>query len=272
MTSRRPRHRRGGPASPTRTTSSTPSAGPPSHAATPTPQQGRVLWNQTDARSRTLYAAVEGSSLRPYSVLVQVGGTPQRPRSTGHCTCPVRSDCKHVAAVLLAARWGIGLGGDAPTATPEWEQVLADVVRQDAPVAQRRAPRPPARGGPRGGGRGRPRAPAPGRARPPRQLGAHRHLVGRPALRLHRPPRARATARPCRSSSSPTAPAPATPTATCPSSSTSSARRCGPCCAASSTPGSPSCPARRHRPGRSWPPSRPAPSSTSPAPRRGTWR
>ncbi|WP_226909550.1 DEAD/DEAH box helicase [Georgenia ruanii] len=98
-------------------------------------EQDRVLWNHTDARSRTLYAAVEGSSLRPYSVLVQVGGTPQRPRSTGHCTCPVGTDCKHVAAVLLAARWGLGLGGAAPTATPEWEQVLADIVRQDAPVA-----------------------------------------------------------------------------------------------------------------------------------------
>ncbi|WP_211489901.1 SWIM zinc finger family protein, partial [Georgenia thermotolerans] len=98
-------------------------------------QQGRVLWNHTDARSRTLYAAVEGSSLRPYSVLVQVGGTTKRPRSTGHCTCPVGTDCKHVAAVLLAARWGIGLGGDAPTAAAEWEQVLGEVVRQDAPVA-----------------------------------------------------------------------------------------------------------------------------------------
>ncbi|MFH5821121.1 SNF2-related protein [Georgenia sp. AZ-5] len=97
-------------------------------------EQGRVRWNHTDARTRTLYASVEGSVLRPYSVLVQVGGSPQRPRTTGHCTCPVGTDCKHVAAVLLAALWGLDLGGDVPQATPEWERILADVVRREDPA------------------------------------------------------------------------------------------------------------------------------------------
>ena len=95
-------------------------------------QQGRVSWITTDAKNRVLYASVHGSARQPYQTLVRVGGAAERYRSSGRCTCPMAVDCKHVAAVLLAAlEGGAGVAARARPATPavpQWEQVLADVV------------------------------------------------------------------------------------------------------------------------------------------------
>jgi superfamily II DNA or RNA helicase len=82
----------------------------------------------TRAQGMVLQATVRGSRSRSYSTLVRAH--PARPGGpvdwTGHCTCPMQVDCKHVAAVLLATR-----GRLSATETPvsSWERQLAAVVR-----------------------------------------------------------------------------------------------------------------------------------------------
>ncbi|WP_221934809.1 DEAD/DEAH box helicase [Georgenia yuyongxinii] len=93
-------------------------------------RDGRVTWLSNDARTGVLYASVEGSRQRPYQTLVTVGAGPL----SGRCTCPVAVNCKHMAAVLVAALEDLTGRGRAAAAgrtpgVPEWEQVLADVVR-----------------------------------------------------------------------------------------------------------------------------------------------
>jgi hypothetical protein len=86
---------------------------------------------ETRADGMVLLAAVRGSRSRNYSTLVRAhAARPGGPVDwTGHCTCPMQVDCKHVAAVLLAMR-DRRSGASAPVSA--WENQLADVVR---PVA-----------------------------------------------------------------------------------------------------------------------------------------
>jgi superfamily II DNA or RNA helicase len=79
----------------------------------------------SDGATRSLLARVQGRARAPYTVVVHLA-----PRYVaGSCTCPMRSNCKHVAAVLFAAR--SHYGGRAPG---EWERALAG-VRPGAPAA-----------------------------------------------------------------------------------------------------------------------------------------
>jgi len=82
---------------------------------------------ESRAQALVLHATVRGSRSRSYSTLVRAEAGPGgRYDWTGHCTCPMQVDCKHVAAVLLATR-----GRLARTSVPagSWESALADVVR-----------------------------------------------------------------------------------------------------------------------------------------------
>ncbi|WP_448070559.1 DEAD/DEAH box helicase [Georgenia yuyongxinii] len=105
-------------------------------------EDGRVRWIHTSPTDRTLYAAVSGTRDQPYQTLVTVGDAAEGYASAGRCTCPVGVNCKHVAAVLLAAMWGTGVTKPVARAVPEWERVLTDVVSLAEP--------PPATGAPIG--------------------------------------------------------------------------------------------------------------------------
>ena len=110
---------------------------------------GRVVHVRVDDNGRLVFGSVLGNRPSPYSVIVTPaahGG-----RWTGHCTCPVGVDCKHVAAVLVAAREAAGAavagvvvagGGSlsSPTGSTQsaWEGALGGLV------AARTARRPPA--------------------------------------------------------------------------------------------------------------------------------
>lgn len=66
--------------------------------------RGRVLNLSSSDRGRLVSALVRGSGAKPYKVIAKVfpergGGV----RIIGQCTCPVSINCKHVAAVLVAA-------------------------------------------------------------------------------------------------------------------------------------------------------------------------
>ncbi|MBI3776662.1 MAG: DEAD/DEAH box helicase [Gammaproteobacteria bacterium] len=70
----------------------------------------------------TLSGAVRGSERTPYRVMVQIspGSSRSRPQIVGTCTCPMHTNCKHVAALLLHA-----LEHDTSPAPFEISQVAA---------------------------------------------------------------------------------------------------------------------------------------------------
>jgi superfamily II DNA or RNA helicase len=87
-------------------------------------RQGRVSQLTVDPAGRLLSAAVQGARAAPYRVVVTPGGRPGT--WTGHCSCPMAFDCKHVAAVLVATREQLAARSSAP---PSWEASLAALVR-----------------------------------------------------------------------------------------------------------------------------------------------
>ncbi|WP_447924449.1 DEAD/DEAH box helicase [Georgenia muralis] len=95
-------------------------------------REGRVTWLTSDPDRRVLFAEVAGSEGRRYQTIVQVGDAAGKRLSQGRCTCPVAVSCKHVAAVLVAARTDL-----APDRrrTPSWERLLAPVVDDDGEPA-----------------------------------------------------------------------------------------------------------------------------------------
>ncbi|HZI96406.1 MAG TPA: SWIM zinc finger family protein, partial [Actinomycetales bacterium] len=69
----------------------------------------RVRELTVDPDGRLLFASVQGTRATPYRVVVTpADGTA---RWTGRCTCPVATNCKHVAAVMLSARGSHGVVG-----------------------------------------------------------------------------------------------------------------------------------------------------------------
>ncbi|TFB52245.1 SWIM zinc finger family protein, partial [Cryobacterium tagatosivorans] len=63
-----------------------------------------------------LFGQVRGTRPEPYSVTVSftVNAAGQASRAAGVCTCPVKRNCKHVAALLLASRNSRTAGPAAP--------------------------------------------------------------------------------------------------------------------------------------------------------------
>ena len=89
---------------------------------------GKVTWLTSDPERRVLYAEVQGTDPTPYQTLVQVGDPGGKRLSSGRCTCPVAVDCKHVAAVLVAARDELT---PLSRTAHAWERLLADVVEDE---------------------------------------------------------------------------------------------------------------------------------------------
>jgi superfamily II DNA or RNA helicase len=90
-------------------------------------RQGRVLQLRTQDDGTTLLAKVRGSGPTPYSVVISAGDDGLGLIWwTGDCSCPIGGDCKHVAAVLQAAR----AASPAPPAPPPstWERTLAGLL------------------------------------------------------------------------------------------------------------------------------------------------
>ncbi|CCI52491.1 MAG: DEAD/DEAH box helicase [Tetrasphaera jenkinsii] len=80
-------------------------------------------------QGRVLLAEVEGTSRLPYQTLITVTSerTDSQVRWVSRCSCPMRADCKHTVAVLLAARAIFqDSGGDAPSS--DWERLLAPLI------------------------------------------------------------------------------------------------------------------------------------------------
>lgn len=94
--------------------------------------EGRVSSLKINYIHRTLFATVSGNRPTGYQTLVTAGpGAAEGVTWSGRCTCPMVTDCKHVAAVLLASR-GSTLEPSVAKAGPSWEQTIADVVRTSA--------------------------------------------------------------------------------------------------------------------------------------------
>jgi hypothetical protein len=86
-----------------------------------------------------LTGVVSGTRPTPYACLAWVSLGRDGLQTTGWCTCPVGDGCKHVVAVLLAARLR-QLGEGAPA--PVWERRLTALLDEleDAPVPHAGAP------------------------------------------------------------------------------------------------------------------------------------
>lgn len=66
--------------------------------------QGRVIKIVPKPAEGVLFAEVHGSGTQVYTTVVTTG--PGQGDVSGRCSCPVRTDCKHVVAVLLARQNG----------------------------------------------------------------------------------------------------------------------------------------------------------------------
>ncbi|WP_226344508.1 DEAD/DEAH box helicase [Agilicoccus flavus] len=92
---------------------------------------GRVGALETGDHGRLVTARVAGGDALPYQTLVLAGapanrGGGARAGLSSRCSCPMRSDCKHVVAVVLRARALAGLTADgAATSTGADGPVLA---------------------------------------------------------------------------------------------------------------------------------------------------
>ena len=96
-------------------------------------RQRAVLTLTSLQDGQLLQASVRGSRGETYqTVVIHRAATDW----SGHCSCPMQSDCKHVAAVLLTARHHLART-PAPVRVSSWESQLAGVLRQEAtPVEQ----------------------------------------------------------------------------------------------------------------------------------------
>jgi superfamily II DNA or RNA helicase len=92
-------------------------------------RDGRVE-QLTEGGGRTLLATVRGTR-GSYSTLVvaESRSAPGTRRWSGQCTCPVPVNCKHVAAVLVAARARLATPEKGLAETQAWEGPIAEIVQ-----------------------------------------------------------------------------------------------------------------------------------------------
>ncbi|MDD4868396.1 MAG: SWIM zinc finger family protein, partial [Mycobacterium sp.] len=95
-------------------------------------RDGRVLRCLWDPATQNLVGSVQGSGGRPYTATVRLG---RRASGTwmaegGACSCPVGVDCKHVAALVIAASASRKTPTHVATAAapPAWRQSLDALV------------------------------------------------------------------------------------------------------------------------------------------------
>ncbi|MEE6296134.1 DEAD/DEAH box helicase [Georgenia wangjunii] len=88
---------------------------------------GRVSQLHGSPSGGAILATVAGSRPSPYQAVALLGGRAGTLLS-GRCTCPVAVDCKHVAAVFIAARADADRPDAEATPRPAWERALAGVI------------------------------------------------------------------------------------------------------------------------------------------------
>lgn len=93
-------------------------------------QDDRVLNVRWDPQANALTGVVQGTADAPYRCMVLFHPSATRPQIlAATCSCPMRGDCKHVAAVLImATRMD---SDDAHDASSLWRSRLADVLARD---------------------------------------------------------------------------------------------------------------------------------------------
>ncbi|HEX8508141.1 MAG TPA: SNF2-related protein, partial [Propionibacteriaceae bacterium] len=99
---------------------------------------GHVLHVHLDEESMAISGRVRGASSDAYACSVRLADPGNGRSSThrGHCSCPVTQDCKHAAALLIAARAQAAISRHLER--PAWEKSLERLV--DAPDPPPRAP------------------------------------------------------------------------------------------------------------------------------------
>lgn len=108
-------------------------------------QAGRVLSIASADQGRMLLAEVIGNRAHPYQTLVTadpgvaaegMAGLWRRGTDpwNSRCSCPVRTQCKHVAAVLVAAGEEWAAQGHPASTVRDWERVLAPLLVADEPA------------------------------------------------------------------------------------------------------------------------------------------
>ncbi|WP_029433168.1 DEAD/DEAH box helicase [Blastococcus sp. URHD0036] len=98
--------------------------------------EGRVLDIDFRIATREMSADVAGSGGLLYRPMARYDAIQHRWR--GACSCPIGMDCKHVAAMLVAARESgivalVGPSAPAVAGPPAWERALADLVQDGVP-------------------------------------------------------------------------------------------------------------------------------------------
>lgn len=106
-------------------------------------EKGTLIWDANGVRSieisgdrRVVTGVVSGSRYEPYRQTIKLEPRPgSGTQIRGHCTCPMRFNCKHVAAVLLEYLMDLELGleGVAPVA-----RLPSNVEASVTPVAVER--------------------------------------------------------------------------------------------------------------------------------------
>ncbi|RNI19935.1 DEAD/DEAH box helicase [Flexivirga caeni] len=82
-------------------------------------------------QGRLLLATVEGNRARPYTVMVtRMEDHDGSPEWHSRCSCPMATECKHVAATLLTARDQLG-GGTAEV--PAWRRFVQEQLEPPQP-------------------------------------------------------------------------------------------------------------------------------------------
>ncbi|WP_299273381.1 DEAD/DEAH box helicase [uncultured Georgenia sp.] len=84
-------------------------------------RRGMVRRLHVDPDERALFATVKGSGAASYQTFVLL----ERGEVAITCTCPVRIDCKHGVAAVVAAR-------DHGSGQPDWERALDGAVRESS--------------------------------------------------------------------------------------------------------------------------------------------
>ncbi len=104
----------------------------------------RVLASDWDSRGEMLSGSVLGNGAIYSTAAFFLDGEDARSFQEGACSCPVGHNCKHVAALVIAAVAGVGAGRAAPgpgrsrriapeAQLPSWEEPLRALI--DAPAA-----------------------------------------------------------------------------------------------------------------------------------------
>ncbi|SDY38306.1 Superfamily II DNA or RNA helicase, SNF2 family [Modestobacter sp. DSM 44400] len=89
-------------------------------------RQGRVFDLRAEPNGQVLMAKVKGAAPTPYRTVITAEKGGDGSWWSGHCSCPIGGDCKHVAAVILAAREAHSKPGQP--ALRGWERSVAELL------------------------------------------------------------------------------------------------------------------------------------------------